>query len=75
MKEKSYKQIDTGKRIRNQREYLSISRKQIANAIGLAPKYYADIERGTCGISLNTAIEIAKYLNLSLDYMILGKEN
>lgn len=45
----------------------------MAERIGKAEKYYADIERGYCGMSLETMIEIAENLGITLDYMIFGE--
>lgn len=70
-----YNRIAAGARIRDCRERLGISRRRMAEQIGKAEKYYADIERGYCGMSLETMIEIAGCLGITLDYMIFGKED
>ena len=41
----------------------------------LLEKYYADIERGYCGMSLDTMVDIARCLGITLDYIIFGKED
>ena len=46
----------------------------MAERIGKAEKYYADIERGYCGMSLDTMIGIAECLGITLDYMIFGEQ-
>ena len=69
-----YDRTGAGERIRRQREMLGISRHEMAKKIGRAEKYYADIERGYCGMSLETMIEISECLGLTLDYMIFGEE-
>ena len=70
-----YNKTDAGRRIRNCRERLGLSRQRMAEKIGKAEKYYADIERGYCGMSLETMIEISECLGITLDYMIFGDEN
>ena len=70
-----YDKNETGERIRRQREKLGITRREMAEKIGRAEKYYADIERGYCGMSLDTMIDIANCLGLTLDYMIFGDKN
>ena len=39
-----------------------------------AAKYYADIERGSCGMSVETLMALSEALDMSLDYIIYGKE-
>ena len=69
-----YNKTAAGQRIRSCRERLGLSRQKMAEQIGKAEKYYADIERGYCGMSLETMIEISECLGLTLDYMIFGEE-
>ncbi len=74
-KKQLYNKSAAGKRIRSCRERLGISRQKMAEQIGKAEKYYADIERGYCGMSLETMIEIAGHLGITLDYMIFGEQD
>lgn len=74
-KKQLYNRSEAGERIRNRRERINLSRKEMAVQIGKAEKYYGDIERGYCGMSLETMIEIAGCLGLSLDYLLFGKED
>ena len=69
-----YDKIAAGRRISDQRKKLGISRQRMAEYIGKAEKYYADIERGYCGMSLETMIGIAGTLGLTLDYIAFGEE-
>ena len=48
------------------------SQEELAEKIGRAYKYCQDIERGTCGMSIDTMLSIAACLNISLDYLIYG---
>lgn len=70
-----YDKHQIGKRIYSRRKELGITRQEIASRIGRTEKYYADIERGYCGMSLDTMIGIADYLGLELDYLIYGKKD
>lgn len=72
-KKQLYNRSAAGERIRNRREKMGLSRQKMAAQIGKAEKYYADIERGYCGMSMDTMLEIAECLGISLDYMIWGK--
>ena len=70
----NYNKTAAGKRISSQRKQLGLSRGQIAEPIGKTEKYYSDIERGYCGMSLETMIGIADVLGVSLDYITFGEE-
>lgn len=69
-----YDKAAAGRRIREQRKRLGISRSDMAKHIGRAEKYYADIERGYCGMSVETMICIAGVLGLTLDYITFGED-
>ena len=69
-----YNRPEVGRRIRSRRQALGLSRQEIADQIGKAEKYYADIERGYCGMSLETMVKIADCLGITLDYMIFGED-
>ncbi|OUQ16549.1 helix-turn-helix domain-containing protein [Lachnoclostridium sp. An138] len=69
-----YDRCGAGKRMRMRREELGLARSEIAERIGKAEKYYADIERGYCGMSLDTLVEIAGCLGVATDYIIFGKQ-
>lgn len=73
-KNDSYDKHATGNRIRAGRKDLGLSRAQMAELIGKSEKYYADIERGYCGLSLETMIEISQHLGLTLDFLVYGME-
>ncbi len=45
----------------------------MAEKIDRAAKYYADIERGSCGMSVETLMALSEALDVSLDYIIYGK--
>ena len=62
-----YEKSAAGRRIRRRRETLGITRHEIAQ------KYYADIERGYCGMSLDIMINIADCLGITLDYLVFGE--
>lgn len=45
----------------------------MAEKIDRAAKYYTDIERGSCGMSVETLMALSEALDMSLDYIIYGK--
>ena len=69
-----YNKSEVGKRIRNQRILIGWTQEELAEKIGRAYKYCQDIERGTCGMSVETMLSLASSLNISLDYLIYGKD-
>ena len=71
-KNKLYDTRSAGERIRSKRLLLGLTQEELAEQIHRAPKYYSDIERGSCGMSMETMISIAKILDMSLDYMVFG---
>ena len=72
-KEVSYDRISVGNRIQTKRQLLDISQDELAERIDRATKYVSDIERGNCGMSIETMLMFAKELDMSVDYMMFGK--
>ena len=69
----TYDRLAAGERIRTRRRLLGFTQEEMAERIGRVPKYYADIERGNCGMSAETLLALSRTLDLSLDYIILGE--
>ena len=53
--------IAIGKRIRQQREYMGLTREQFAEQIDVTPKFCSDIETGAKGMSIPTLAGFPKY--------------
>ena len=70
---KTYNRLAVGDRLRDKRTLLGLTQDEMAERIDRASKYYADIERGNCGMSIETMLALSGYLNMSLDYMIFGE--
>lgn len=68
----TYDRIAVGARLTRRRKQMGYSREYIANQVGIVEKYYADIERGSCGMSIETMIALAEFYHLSLDEFIYG---
>ena len=51
-----------------------INGAEIAERLGVVNKYYADIERGTCGMSVETLINLSRLYGVSLDTLIYGEK-
>ena len=73
MKERiCYDRRATGARLKAGRRRLGWSRAYTAVQAGLAEKYYADIERGYCGMSIETLLTLAKLFGMTLDEVVFG---
>ena len=68
-----YNRIQAGERIRKKRQLLNMTLDSASAKIDISSKYFADIERGSCGMSLETLVSIGVLLDMSLDYIIYGK--
>ncbi len=68
----TYDRLAAGDRLRLKRTLLEMTQDEMAEKINRAPKYYADIERGNCGMSIETLLALSETLNMSLDYILLG---
>lgn len=68
----TYDRGAVGLRLRKCRKQEGWSRGYVAEKIGIVEKYYADIERGTCGMSIETMMALAQLYHLSLDEFIFG---
>lgn len=71
----AYNHIAVGERIRNRRMIIGLTQEELAEKIGRAYKYCQDIERGTCGMSIDTMLSIASSLNITLDFLIYGNDS
>lgn len=69
---KTYDRLATGDRLRLKRTLLGWSQDEMAEKINRAAKYYADIERGNCGMSIETLLALSAALNMSTDYILFG---
>ena len=72
-KRDTYDRITVGKRIHQKRIQLGLSQDELAVRINRATNYCSDIERGMCGMSIETMLSISKALDMSLDYMMFGE--
>ena len=70
----AYDRVAAGERLRCRRLELGWSRELVAERLGVVNKYYADIERGTCGMSVETLINLSRLYGLSLDTLIYGEK-
>ena len=50
--------------IKEKREKLGISQKELAEKVGISQSFLCDIEQGRCKPSIDTAIKLAKALKV-----------
>ena len=63
-----------GLRIKQLRIKNKITQEQLADRLNITLSMLGKIERGQRGISIDLLIEIAQYFQISLDFIVLGKE-
>ena len=57
------------RRLRDLREDFEKSQEEIAKVIGTSQSYYAQYESGKRAIPFDRVVALAKYYNVSLDYI------
>lgn len=62
--------MEIGSRIREAREALKISQKELAEKISMDPSQYSKIERGKVMPTVNQLLEISTIFNISVDSLI-----
>ena len=62
-----------GERLRRRRNELHLTIAEVAEQIDKVPKYYADIERGYCGMSIETMLALCHVLFLTPTVLLLGE--
>ena len=65
--------IEVGKRIRKIREHQHFTREKLSERADISIQFLSDIENGHKSMTVLTIINLAKALNVSIDYMLLGK--
>jgi len=65
---------EIGKRIFDRRKEKGLTRTHLKDYAQISEVYLGMIERGERGTSIKHMVSIAEALDMSMDYMILGKE-
>ena len=71
--EKKLLNVNVGRRIREIREYQHLTREQLSEKANISIQFLSDIENGYKSMTVLTIINLAKALNISTDYLLLGK--
>lgn len=63
-------------KLKNQRQLLKLSQKEVANAIGVSPAVVSNYENGDRSPSIETLIALARLYKCSTDYLLgINSEN
>ena len=74
-KEKKEINVLVGEQIRLYRDKSGMSREQLAELMGVTPRFVADAELGFVGVSLTSLKKICEILGISADRLLWKKEN
>lgn len=69
----TYDRGAVGARLQSLRKQKDWSRRYVADRIGVVERYYADIERGSCGMSIETLIALTDLHGITMDFLIYGR--
>lgn len=69
-----YDPKESGKRIQTMRNSMGLTQEQLAERLNIATSTLGNIARGSKGISMDLAVEISIVLDVSLDYLVLGRK-
>ncbi len=73
MKQKKELNIEIGDRVRQAREKSGLTQEQFAEMIDKTPQFVSDLERGVCGVSLETLRAICEKLHISSDSLLFSR--
>ena len=66
---------EIGKRIKNTRENMKMTKEDFAKAIGISGQYLGIVERGGSCLSVEKLKLLCDLTNLSADYILFGKDS
>ena len=69
---RSLDQKEMGKRIRDRRESLEMSREDLAELLSVSPQFIADVEYGNKGLSIKRLYLLSQVLGVTCDYILAG---
>lgn len=67
--------VDLGKRIRARRQHLGLTQEQLAKEMGVSTSFMGHIERGTRKASLETLVQLANVMDVSIDGLLSASLN
>ncbi len=73
MEIKELNRAEMGRRIRQRRELLGLSREELAKRLDVTSKFIADLEYGDKGASVKNLYRLKQILGVSIDYLMDGE--
>lgn len=67
--------VKIGNRIRIERENFDMTREKLSEILNISPYFLGQIERGERKMSINTLINLAECLHISIDYLFFEQVN
>lgn len=71
----AFNQKEFGMRIRGQRKMLRLTQQELSERIHADVQHVGRIERGEKSASIDLLIELSEVLEVSIDYLLTGKES
>lgn len=65
---------ESGLRIKKLRKKKELTQEQLANKLNISTSNLGKLERGLQGLSIDLLIELSIFFDVSLDYILLGRE-
>ena len=65
-------QKEMGRRVRNRREAMNMSREDLSEKLGVSTQFVADIEYGNKGVSIRKLYLLCQILDVTADYVLAG---
>lgn len=73
LKTQEYDYIAVGERIRFARKAKKYTQEYVSEQMDVDCQFISNIERGVCGLSITTLIDLCKVLDTSADYILFGE--
>ncbi len=71
-KYRSLDQREMGRRIRDRREALGLSREDLSELLDVSAQFIADVEYGNKGLSIKRLYLLSQVLDVTTDYILAG---
>ena len=68
-----FNQVEFGKRIRDERAKLGMTKEELADDLNISHGHLNKIEKGKEGCSIDLLLELADYFGVSTDFLLVGK--
>ncbi|MGN1097300.1 MAG: helix-turn-helix domain-containing protein [Clostridia bacterium] len=68
-----YDYTAVGMRIKSARKAKNFTQEYVAEQIDVGCQHISDIERGACGLSISSLIDLCRVLEIDADYILFGR--